>query len=69
MRKLKKQTPAQILARTRNQHKGRISMTKGLIFWMLREPQRNSLTGTERTRLGTCLIELERILRSWQPII
>ena len=69
MRKLKKQTPKQIAARTRNFNKGSVARAKGMVFWLLRSPQREQFTQTERNRLGTCLFELERILKKWQPTI
>jgi len=69
MKNYKKQSPAQRKAIIRNQHKGRVAMTKGLFFWMLRDPQRSSLTSTERALIGDCILKLERILKQWQKAL
>jgi len=68
-RKSRTLSPAQIAARMRNAHKGRVAMIKGLIFWMLRDPMREQLTSEERLALGRCLITLNKVLKKWQPTL
>ena len=68
-KKYKNQTSAQRAATLRNQHKGRVAMMKGLIFWMLRDPQRDSLLPGERRRLGNILFDLEHILKDWKSTL
>ena len=68
-KKSRNQTPAQRAATLRNQHKGRVAMMKGLIFWMLKYDQRKYLTLKGRRELGTTLLNLGRMLKDWKSTL
>jgi hypothetical protein len=68
-KKRRNKTPAQRVATIRNQHKGRVTMMKGLILWMLLSPQKDSLHEDERRKLVDISAKLIDILRNWSPTL